>query len=177
VNKKYGAVLLAVAILLLVPAQLLAGEAISSEKKAAILELMSLTRTRDLGLEMKKRVISALRDSFPSVPVSYWNTLKNRIDEETLLSTFIPIYDRHLSLEDLRGLIAFYKTPAGRHYLSAKETMVLESVQEGKKWAMGWILQVFRELKAKGYKPAKGPHTRAVPPAKHPPAVDSKPHS
>jgi hypothetical protein len=175
-RKKYSMILLVVVFLLITGARLEAGNTVSAEKKTEILELMKLTRTRDLALEMKNRVISALRQSFPDAPESYWENLKKRIKEKILLDNFIPVYDRYLSLGDIRHLIAFYKTPAGRHYLAVKETMVLESVQEGKKWAMGWILTVFKELKGRGYKPArkldsKGDASKTSPP------VDSKPRS
>ena len=123
------------------------------EKKAEIIKLMKLTNGPNMAKKMKQRVIKALRDSFPDVPESYWKDLDKRIKSQQLLSLFIPIYAQYLSLEDLKQLVAFYQTPAGRHYLAAKEKMVMASAKEGKKWAMGWILQVFKELKAKGYKP------------------------
>ncbi len=126
---------------------------VSREKKTVILKLMRLTHSTKLADEIKSRVIGALKDSFPDAPADYWKKLEKRIDVRELLNSFVPIYAENLSLDDLKKLVAFYQTPAGQHYLAAREKMVAASMERGKKWAMGWIVQVFKELKAKGYKP------------------------
>jgi len=126
------------------------------EKRAEILKLMKLTDGTRLANEMKARIIKALKESFPDAPAEYWKKLDKRIDVRELLDSFVTIYAENLSLEDLKQLVAFYKTPAGQHYLAAKERMVAASAERGKKWAMGWIIQVFKELKAQGYKPKSG---------------------
>ncbi len=128
---------------------------ISQEKRTVIIKLLKLTNGLKLANEMKIRIISALKDSFPDVPEVYWKKLGKRIDVRQLLESFIPIYAENLSLNDLKQLVAFYQTSAGQHYLAAKEKMITASAEIGKKWAMGWIVQVFKELKAMGYKPKK----------------------
>ncbi|MBW1658971.1 MAG: DUF2059 domain-containing protein [Deltaproteobacteria bacterium] len=129
---------------------------VSPEKRTEILKLMKLTNGAKLANEMKARIIKALKESFPDAPAEYWKKLDKRIDVRELLDSFVTIYAENLSLEDLKQLVAFYKTPAGQHYLAAKERMVAASAERGKKWAMGWIIQVFKELKAQGYKPKSG---------------------
>jgi hypothetical protein len=130
------------------------------EKKAEILKLIKLTNGPKLANEMKIRIIAALKESFPDAPADYWKKLEKRINPQDLLNLFVPIYAQNLSLEDLKQLVAFYQTPAGQHYLAAKDKMVAASAKKGKKWAMGWIVQVFKELKAKGYQPRSGKSPR-----------------
>ncbi len=138
--------------------QPLSAQPVPPEKKAVILKLMRLTHSTKLADEIKARVIGALKQSFPDVPPAYWKKLNQRIDVQELLDSFIPIYARSLSLEDLKKIVAFYETSAGQHYLAARAKMVAQSTETGRKWALGWIVQVFKELKAEGYKP-KGGHT------------------
>lgn len=145
-----------VVILSLVSLGTLEAQPISKEKKDVIIKLMKLTNSAKLANEVKQRVIDALKQSFPDAPPEYWEKLEKRIDVQELLTSFIPIYDQNLSLDDLKRLVAFYQTPAGKHYLDARERMVAASLEKGKKWAMGWIIQVFKELKARGYKPRGG---------------------
>jgi len=140
--------------------QPLSAQSVPPEKKAVILQLMRLTHSTKLADEIKARVIGALKQSFPDVPSEYWKKLNQRIDVQELLDSFIPIYARSLSLEDLKKIVAFYQTSAGQHYLAARAQMVAQSMATGKKWALGWIIQVYKELKAEGYKPKGGPTPR-----------------
>ncbi len=133
--------------------QPLAAQPVPEQKREVILKLMKLTHSAKLAGEIQLRVIRALKQSFPDVPSNYWKTLEKRIDVRELLELFIPIYAKNLSLEDLKKIVEFYQTPAGQHYLAVRGKMVGESMKVGKKWAMGWIIQVFKELKAKGYQP------------------------
>ena len=153
--KKLMAILLFFALLWGPIPPAFAAQPVPPEKRAEILKLMKLTNGVRLANEMKARIIGALKEAFPDAPASYWKKLDKRIDVRELLDSFVSIYAENLSLDDLKHLVAFYKTPAGQHYLAAKERMVAASAKKGKQWAMGWILQVFRELKAQGYKPKK----------------------
>jgi hypothetical protein len=44
------------------------------------------------------------------------------------------VYDRHLSSEELRQLIAFYRTPVGRKVIAEMPVIVQESMQAGQTW-------------------------------------------
>ncbi len=170
-KRKFLILLMAVfAISLFCPRHLFAQvpSPIPKEKREVILKLMRLTHSTRLADEIKARVIGALKQSFPDVPASYWKSLDKRIDVRELLNSFIPIYAKNLSLEDLKQIVQFYESPAGQHYLAARKKMVAASMETGKKWAMGWIVQVFKELKAKGYKP-RGKHPGIKGDAKHSP--------
>jgi hypothetical protein len=44
-----------------------------------------------------------------------------------LLAEMIPIYQRHLSHEDMVSILAFYRTEGGRHLVEAQPAMVAEA--------------------------------------------------
>ena len=155
-KKSWVILLLILGLSCALPRTLLA-QPVPKEKRAVIVKLMRIIHSTRLAAEIKARIIGALKQSFPDVPPAYWKKLDKRIDIRELLDSFVPIYARNLSLEDLKKIVAFYETPAGQHYLAARGKMVAASMETGKKWAMGWIVQVFKELKAKGYTP-KGNH-------------------
>ncbi len=168
--KRIALTLILLPLSLIFVARPLPAQQISQEKRTVILKLMRLTHSTRLADEIKARVIGALKQSFPDVPPTYWKSLDKRINVRELLNSFIPIYAGNLSLDDLKKIVDFYETPAGQHYLAARQKMIAASMETGKKWAMGWIVEVFKELKAKGYKP-KGSH----PPVKG--GIDSAPKS
>jgi len=175
-KKNFSILLVSLMILFSMTVKTLNAQPVSKEKKDTIIRLMQLTNSTKLANEVKQRVIVALKQSFPDAPPDYWRELNKRIDVQELLGSFIPIYARNLSLNDLKQLVTFYQTPAGQRYLAVREKMVAASVEKGKKWAMGWIVQVFKELKAKGYKP-KGEKKPKKPGAKDKGAIDTSPNS
>jgi hypothetical protein len=46
-----------------------------------------------------------------------------------------PIYHKHLTLAEVRGLIQFYKTPLGQKAISVMPKMSQEGALAGQKWA------------------------------------------
>ncbi len=58
----------------------------------------------------------------------------------------IPIYDRHLSHEEIRGLIQFYETPLGRRLVKVLPQIMQESMAAGEEWGTERILEVLREM-------------------------------
>ena len=62
----------------------------------------------------------------------------------------IPIYDKHFTLEELRAILAFYETPAGRAMLAKLPLVLHESMEAGK--ALGGRIgeETARRLKAEG---------------------------
>lgn len=66
-----------------------------------------------------------------------WNELevefkKTSMDDLTVM--MIPVYKKHLTLEDLEAMIAFYKTPIGKKYAKATPLIMQESMQVGAQW-------------------------------------------
>lgn len=59
---------------------------------------------------------------------------QSRLDMQGLIDLAVPIYDKHLSHEEVRGLIEFYQTPLGQKTLKVLPTMLSELQQGGRKW-------------------------------------------
>ena len=49
-------------------------------------------------------------------------------------SSAVPIYDKHFSDDEIRGLIKFYETPLGQKAVSALPQVSNELREEGKTW-------------------------------------------
>ena len=56
---------------------------------------------------------------------------QKHFDLNAVTETIVPIYDRHLSDEDLNGLLAFYKTPLGQRTLKVMPEIMRESQAAG----------------------------------------------
>ena len=57
-----------------------------------------------------------------------------KADGQSLLEMAIPLYDKNLSHEEIKGLIQFYQTPLGQKAVSVMPKLTAELQEEGRKW-------------------------------------------
>jgi len=89
---------------------------------------------------MEKAMKPLLMDSLP--PGEYRKKLVNlffaklqaKADGQSLLELAIPLYDKNLSHEEIKGLIQFYQTPLGQKAVSVLPKLTAELQEEGRKW-------------------------------------------
>jgi hypothetical protein len=79
-------------------------------------------------------IIDGIKHLIPNFKEENFNpdVLKEIIDD--IQSQIIPIYDKHLTEEEILGIIEFYKTPIGKSYLSKMGIIAMESMQIGNKY-------------------------------------------
>jgi hypothetical protein len=108
--------------------------AMSPAKEALIQRLLEVTGSANLGRQMMDGMVETFRQS--GVPDEFWDTFRSEIDINEMTRLIIPIYDKHLSEEDLKGLIAFYDSPLGRKVISKMPEILRESMAVGQEWGM-----------------------------------------
>ncbi|MBS0432225.1 MAG: DUF2059 domain-containing protein [Proteobacteria bacterium] len=97
-----------------------------------------------------------VRASFDSPAV-----VKEQIDR------LVPIYQRHFSSADVRGLLVFFRSPLGAKWLQASPAITEEAMQAGRQSGQQRLQQMVATLKKQGILDAQG----ACPAAKQAPAV------
>lgn len=138
-------------------------DSVDARVAADIRELIELTGAVALGTQFADRMLATLRPMFeqayPTVPPEVMDELLEETHAELaaldLAALAVPVYARHLSAEDIRGLLDFYRTPLGRRVVEKLPVIVEESVAVGQ--AMGEaagqrvIDRLVRRLEARGY--------------------------
>ena len=74
-----------------------------------------------------------------------WRDVEARI-EEFVTERLVPIYDQHLSHEDIKGLIVFYESPLGKKLLQVMPLMSQESMLAGQAWGRDFAESVQQKL-------------------------------
>lgn len=90
----------------------------------------------------------------PNVPTTIWNDFEQEMlntSLDDLVEMLVPVYQKHLSQEDLNSLIAFYQTPAGKKYAEKTPLIMQESMQVGQQWGMQIAQKIQQKLSEKGY--------------------------
>ncbi|HEY7351450.1 MAG TPA: DUF2059 domain-containing protein [Terriglobales bacterium] len=118
--------------------------AIDPGKEADIRKLLDMvgtkaTMVRTMG-EMITNMRPLLMNSLP--PGAYREKLitlfsekfQSKADPQQMLDLAVPIYDKYLSDEDIRGLMQFYSTPLGQKAIAVLPKLTSECLQAGEKW-------------------------------------------
>ncbi|MCU0449461.1 MAG: DUF2059 domain-containing protein [Bernardetiaceae bacterium] len=108
--------------------------------------------------EAFRAVIPQLLANFKSlnskVPAEVWDELEKEFANTSitdLQKLLVPVYRRHFSQSEIRQIIAFYETPAGKKMAEKAPLLQKDSYDVGSNWGKQLGEKVAERLKAKGY--------------------------
>jgi hypothetical protein len=131
---------------------------IDPAKEADIRQLMEVTGAKDLGQQLMDAGIAQFRasvtESQPDNPRAkqfadaFATRFEKHFDPRSLTETVIPIYDKHLSSEDLKELLAYYQSPFGQRMLKVLPEVAHESQLAGFRLGQKAAQEAMEDLKA-----------------------------
>jgi len=101
-----------------------------------------------------KQMFTMFKQQKTNVPDSVWVEFEGEFMNtslDDLVSMLEPVYAKHLTLDDLNQMIAFYQTPIGKKFAEKTPMITTESMQVGQQWGMKIGREFQEKLKAKGY--------------------------
>lgn len=128
------------------------GEAEISEKEEAIRELLEITGTPELGLQIAQRILRKMKESHPDVPDKFWKEFEDEMNKEAFIDMIVPIYAEHFTKDDVEKLIEFYQTDVGEKYVEKLPTLTKESMQAGRQWGQKLGQRIVEQLQERGYR-------------------------
>jgi hypothetical protein len=137
-----------------------------SAKLIKIRELIELIGTPRITADIMKSQAAAIKKLMPFPPAAQDDFEKEflaSINVNELIDLVVPIYDRHLSEEDVDGMLSFYRSPVGRRIIKALPEIMAESQRAGQEWGQGLGMKVGRSIGEKLDRGEYGPW----PPARH----------
>lgn len=123
---------------------------IEPAKREAILKLLKVTRAGEMSVQVMQEGIMAQKQAMPQVPEIFWTEFAKAMTADSFEALAIPIYDKHFALEELKAILAFYETPAGRAMLAKLPLVLHESMEAGKVLGGRIGEETARRLKAEG---------------------------
>ena len=72
----------------------------------------------------------------------------NEFSMSKLVDRLVPVYQKHLTEKDLKGIIAFYESPAGKNYAAKVPAIMQESMAAGQQWGAEVGAEMVRRLQA-----------------------------
>ncbi|MGY1489363.1 DUF2059 domain-containing protein [Methylobacillus pratensis] len=134
-------------------------DALTAEKTADIEELIDITGTMALSRQMSALVTAEygrlVKQANPAVPDELLTTIVPIVDEvleahaEDFKRAVVVLYHRHFSHEEMKQMIAFYKTDLGKKTVRIMPTLIKESMQVGQKWGASLQPEIEQRIRAR----------------------------
>jgi uncharacterized protein len=131
---------------------------IDPQKEARIRELMDVTGAKNLGRQLidagMEQFRGTVEESQPNNPRAkqfvdaFVARFQKHFDPNSLNEQIIPIYDKYLSAEDVKGLLDYYHSPLGQRMLKAMPEVTRESQAAGFALGQKAAQETMEELKA-----------------------------
>ena len=127
-----------------------AGQEAERTAEDAARELLEVLGAGTMGIQILDQMIGSFKTSVPDVPEEFWDEILASADPDHLVDMIIPIYVKHLSLEDMEAALEFYKTQAGQTIVRKLPLITQESMMVGQEWGMQMANEVQTRLQERG---------------------------
>ncbi|GGA75575.1 hypothetical protein GCM10008015_15260 [Flavobacterium palustre] len=125
----------------------LSANAQNSTKTDKIKQLLELTGSGKMAIQMMNQMIASLKTTHSKAGDEFWENFKKEIKAEDIENMIIPIYDKHYTESDIDQLIAFYNSSIGKKMIATMPQVMQESVIVGQNWAKQIIEKSQAKLK------------------------------
>lgn len=119
-------------------------------KKEDIQKLIKMTGQCELAGMMLDQMIKTFKQTMPQVPENFWTDFKSEMKDNSLSELYITIYEKNMTHADIKELIKFYETPAGKRYIQAMPAMTKESMEAGEVWGRQIAQKIIMKLQSSG---------------------------
>lgn len=117
-----------------------------NQKHEDIRKLLHVTGSAQIGIQIMEQLVVSLRGLVPQAPEAFWTRMMEAVDPNEFVELIVPIYDKHLTHDDIRAMLAFYETPTGKKVIQVLPVVTQESMEVGQAWGARIGEQIVREL-------------------------------
>lgn len=110
----------------------------------------SMTAVKTLVPQM----ISMMQRTYSNVPAEYWDNFAKQfagVADTRFIDIYVPIYKRYLTVNDLKKITSFYKSPVGKKLAEATPVMTAEAMQAGQQLGQEIGLEIIEKLRKEGF--------------------------
>lgn len=100
------------------------------------------------------QMFSMFKDQYTEVEQDLWGELEKEFTDtsmDDLAEMLIPVYQKYMTLDDLKELIKFYESPVGKKFAKNTPMITQESMQIGQQWGMKIGENFARKMEERGY--------------------------
>lgn len=110
--------------------------------------LLQLTGAGDLALQNMVVVLDQMKAVRPDIPDEFWVAFRAEMRGEELVEVLVPVYASHFSREEVRAMIAFYRTPVGQKLIAETPALTADAMAVGQEWGRALAIGVVQKMQA-----------------------------
>lgn len=134
----------------------LAGQAalaqeISKEKEANIRHLLELSGGNRIAAQVMHQQLEYLKGNYPQVPEKFWQEMERESGAIDFVSIIVPIYAKYLSDQEVKDVVAFYESAAGKKFFLVLPSMLQEALPLFQAKGEEISHRILDKMKAEGY--------------------------
>jgi hypothetical protein len=115
------------------------------------------TMMQQVMQQMAQQLDAMVKQRLPCLPPSAVSSaLITPQATQQLIDLVVPIYQHNFTEQDVRGLLAFYRTPLGQKLLQVQPVIMHESMMAGEQWGRQRVERRIGQLKSEGKLTAQG---------------------
>lgn len=144
--------LMAVSVMMLFAVAAPAGAQNANDKeyRDVLEKMLTLSGALKTAETIVPQMVSGMKKAAPSVADSYWDSFAAKWKvkfADRMVDLYVPIYQKYLTIDDLKGMIAFYETPVGKKLSEATPKISQDAMQLGQKIGMEMATELQQELR------------------------------
>lgn len=125
-------------------------QTVSNEYKVTLEKMLELSGSMASAKAVLPQMVSIFKQQ-SAASDAFWNTFQKKWEGKftsKLVELYVPVYQKHLTLDDLKKIVAFYESPVGKKLSASVPVMIPEFMQIGQKLGMEIAAELQQELQA-----------------------------
>ncbi len=125
----------------------------NNDYQKVVEEMIEVSGSGEVFQAVVPQIFGMLKGQLPNVPDVYWTEAEAEMAKTAngeLAALLVPVYHKYLSIGELREIIAFYKTPAGKKLAEVTPQISSDAMVVGQQWGMQLGQRIYKQLQEKG---------------------------
>ena len=126
----------------------------NQDYEAAMTKMLEVSKSMDAMKQIAPQITAMLKQqSGGQIPDEFLKEMEQEmvVMYERMIKAMVPVYQKYLSLEDIKGIIAFYETPVGKKLADANTKIAVEIMPIAQQVGMETMQKLMQTAKEKGY--------------------------
>jgi hypothetical protein len=124
----------------------------NAEYKSAVQKMLIASGAENTFKASITQMFGMMKQQQPQVTNDFWVSLEDEMLKTSitdLIDLLVPIYQKHLSLDEINQLTAFYGSPIGKKFAEKTPLITQESMAAGQQWGMKIGQKIIDKIKEK----------------------------
>ena len=103
-------------------------------------DIVKMQKLNGASEAMFSQIVMQFKSIKPGVTDEQWAAVKKEVFDVEVIELnkqLIPVYKKHFTQDEVKAIIAFYETPAGKKLAEKTSLITVESMQSAQVWGMG----------------------------------------